>query len=621
MPRLIARLRPLFLVIGFLVALTLQTVPPRWGALAVATVFDARAVSVALTNDAARLPTAARALTRDARVWRAETAQFVAYAPYLARLPYIGGDAQSLPQLANALDKTIDALEPTWRIYESLLPQLKTRAAGAALATFARRNATAMSAARAATRDARGAFDALDPRAVSPAMYAFIENARRGVREWDAALRLLERAPVLLGADTPKKYLLLAQNNDELRPTGGFITAVGILQVAQGAIRIEWFGDSLAADDLNLIHPPPPAPLEKYMWASQWLLRDANWYANFPTSAAVAQSMVARDRATRTDGVIAVDLNLLPPLAQAMGAVELDGARLTRANVIDEIKAHWKPLPQSDYMTAEWFTADRKNFLGALLRALLARVTDGEVNAVALAQAARQGLRGKAAQIYFTDADAQQAILDAGWGGAIETGDADYLNVIDANVGFNKVNARVTREIYYQARLNETGGVATVEIIYHNPSRAENDACDLLRQNKDATYASMEQGCYWNYARVLAPRFAQFISAQGVSDAGYADDIDAVTAFGGYVVAPRNAATRVQFQYTLPDTITRAKTYALKLQTQAGAAATPVRVRVEYPATWRIRNATENFQRLDDHTVEFQEILTRDKWLAIYFEP
>ncbi|OQY83374.1 MAG: hypothetical protein B6D41_17055, partial [Chloroflexi bacterium UTCFX4] len=71
MPRLIARLRPLFLVIGFLVALTLQTVPPRWGALAVATVFDARAVSVALTNDAARLPTAARALTRDARVWRA----------------------------------------------------------------------------------------------------------------------------------------------------------------------------------------------------------------------------------------------------------------------------------------------------------------------------------------------------------------------------------------------------------------------------------------------------------------------------------------------------------------------------------------------------------------------
>src|SRR5205085_6348840 len=101
--------------------------------------------------------------------------------------------------------------------------------------------------------------------------------------------RLMESAPVLLGANTPQQYLMLAQNNDELRPTGGFISAVGVVKVDRGELSVEWFRDSFAVDDLSINHSPAPAPLEKYMWAEQWLLRDSNWYADFPTSADVAQ--------------------------------------------------------------------------------------------------------------------------------------------------------------------------------------------------------------------------------------------------------------------------------------------------------------------------------------------
>ena len=614
------RFHPILLVAAFLLLWTIQSFPPRWGALAFFTWFDARALSDALERDETRLPDAARAMVHDVRAWRAETAFFVAQAPQFFWMPYVGGDLKNLPRAANAIDKTLDAVEPSLALYEKLTPYLKTQSAGAALVTFSQNNAADISNARAAVQNALTQYANIVPREISPPTNALVENARTILRKWDASLRLLERAPVWLGADAPKKYLVLAQNNDELRATGGFITAVGVVQVNAGEINIEWFGDSLSADDLSLIHPPPPAPLQKYMWASQWLVRDANWYAHFPTSADVAQSMYAHDHGVRVDGVIATDMRLMPLLAQAVPGLELGGVPLTRDNVIAEIKNNWKPLPPSDAMTAEWFSSDRKNFLGDLMRAVMARMSSGEISAAGLAQAFLRGLNGKAVQLYFNDMDAQQAVMDAGWGGGIETGSADYLNVIDSNVGFNKVNARVTREIFYHVRLNENGGNATVEITYHNPSRPESDACDLLRQHKDTTYASMEHSCYWNYVRVLAPRFAQFISAQGVSDAGYADDIDAVTALGGYFILNRSSDARIQFHYTLPNTILQNNAYTLILQTQAGTAATPLRVRVEYPAAWQIENASENFRRIDATTIEFQDTLTRDKTLTIYFK-
>lgn len=615
-----APLHSLLILAGFFALWVFQSIPPRWGALAVITYFDAQALRAALDGDEMRAAGAARALVRDARAWRVEISLFLQLAPALTWLPYYGGDLAEFPRLIALSDASLNAAEPSLALYEKLLPYVKTKAPGAALIAFAQENATAIADARAAVQNARAKYEGIHTHELSPQAHWITGNANDALGQWDAALRLLQRAPVLLGADTPKRYLVLAQNNDELRATGGFISAVGVIRIERGEIAVEWFGDSFAVDDLTLIHPSPPAPLQKYMWASQWLLRDANWYANFPTSASVAQSMYARDRGVRTDGVIALDMRFLPLLVSALSQLQLDGAPLTSSNVLSILKQSWKPLPTSNTMTAEWFTSSRKNFLGEMMNAVMARMKGGQVSFTALAQAFARGLRNKSVQLYFNDFEAQQAVLEAGWGGAVIPGRGDYLNVVDSNVGFNKVNAHVTREIFYTVRLDENGGVATVEIAYHNPSRAEDDACDLLRQHKDATYASMEHSCYWNYVRVLAPRFAQFVSAQRVTDAGYADDIDAVTALGGYLIVNRNSDARITFQYTLPNNILQNKAYSLKLQSQAGASATPLRVRVEYPAAWRIHAATDSYHRVGDSAIEFQQTLDRDKTLTIYFE-
>lgn len=491
-------------------------------------------------------------------------------------------------------------------------------APAARLLQFVNEHPVELAGARAALAAARDALRAPAPPALPQPAYSLLARAGELAAEADAALALLERAPVLLGADRPRTYLVLAQNNDELRPTGGFISAVGLVRVERGELAVEWFGDSYAVDDLRLIHAPPPAPLARYMWASQWLLRDSNWYADFPTSADVAASMVARDRGWHPDGVIAVDMRLLPSLLDAMDGLELDGRPVGGANIVSQLKESWKPLPPGD-MSDAWFQSDRKNFLSSLMRGLMASVKTGNVRPAALAAALYHGLRDRSLQVYLTDEPSENALRAAGWAGTVEPRVGDYLFVVDSNLGFNKVNAHVTRELAYTVSL--PGARAVLDVTWNNPSPAASGGCDLLKQHKDDTYASMEQSCYWDYLRVLTPPGSQLLSADGLEDAGPVEDVSSVTAFGGYAVVPRATVQRAQLSWALPRSILSDHAYSLTVQQQAGAGPAPLTVRVELPAGVRPMWASEPFTQPAPNVVEFQLVLERDLTLSLFLEP
>lgn len=58
------------------------------------------------------------------------------------------------------------------------------------------------------------------------------------------ALQLGPQMPWLLGMDEPRHYLVMVQNNHELRATGGFISSIGLLTLEQGKISNLEFADS-----------------------------------------------------------------------------------------------------------------------------------------------------------------------------------------------------------------------------------------------------------------------------------------------------------------------------------------------------------------------------------------
>src|SRR5690606_6242926 len=67
---------------------------------------------------------------------------------------------------------------------------------------------------------------------------------------------LIEVAPYLLGIDEKRTYLVLFQNDAELRPTGGFLTAYSLLEVDKGQIKPLFSSDMY---DLDKKFNPPPA--------------------------------------------------------------------------------------------------------------------------------------------------------------------------------------------------------------------------------------------------------------------------------------------------------------------------------------------------------------------------
>lgn len=610
-------LRRLFLALGLGLLLLVALWLMRIGVRAVICLYDWATLQNALDADGDQVVPAVRALGRDYRALRAELGLFPEMTRVLFWLPPYGADLATLPDALSLADRIAEAFEPTLDAYAALEEKLSAGSApGVALVTVAREEAATIREARARLRRVGQARDRISTRALSPQAQALVRALDEGLAEWDAALALWQRAPTLLGADHARTYLVLAQNSDEIRPTGGFISAAGVIRVEDGEFNIEFFGDSYALDDLALWHPPPPAPLQKYMWASQWLLRDSNWFAHFPTSADVAQSMYARDRGLRTDGVIAVDLRWMPQLVRALPGLTLNGEPLTAENIIASLKASWKPLPPGE-MSPAWFANDRKNALVTLFEAMMQRVKTGQVKPAALASALWRGLRTKSLQVFLNDAEAEDALLKANWGGAVAPGEADYLFVVDSNVGFNKVNAHVTREIEYTVRLGEDGADAVVAITYINPSRAIGAPCDLHKQNKDNTYASMEQSCYWNYVRVLVPRGSRLTATDGMSDAGIAEDVESITAFGGYVIVPRGETRTVRFAYALPARVVQDGAYELKWQQQAGMPPTRTRVRIELPRGMEVRTASHSFTRRGAYVIEFEAQFERDTILRV----
>ena len=112
----------------------------------------------------------------------------------------------------------------------------------------------------------------------------------------DEGLSLATALPGALGATNtgPKTYLLLAQNEDELRPTGGFITSAGKLVLQNGrVIGLEFEGvDNDVQEDWTRPYPAAPWQLQEYMNSPVLIFRDFELVQRLPHLGAVGRILI-----------------------------------------------------------------------------------------------------------------------------------------------------------------------------------------------------------------------------------------------------------------------------------------------------------------------------------------
>ena len=135
-----------------------------------------------------------------------------------------------------------------------------------------------------------------------------LEDARATFTYIDEFLTLY---PNLAGYKEAKTYLVLLQNSNELRPTGGFIGSVGVIKFEDGILSDFRIDDVYTLDGQLKGHVDPPLPIRDLLGQEHWYLRDSNWSPDFKESAIRAAWFYQKEGGESVDGVIAINSPLI----------------------------------------------------------------------------------------------------------------------------------------------------------------------------------------------------------------------------------------------------------------------------------------------------------------------
>ncbi len=537
----------------------------------------------------------------DLRWLRDEAGPFFVIAPYFGWVPYFGGDIVQAPAL---LDYGVEAIS-TARAALSISKNLLQGVSGGS--SQGRPVAQVILSALGAIRSD---VDALRPRVeriaslrqridavmLSPTLARLVSRGDKALGLALPALQAFDLLPELLGTRGTRQYLFIAQNNDELRATGGFISSAGVIEVQNGKIVQSNFRDSYAIDDMSKQHPKPPQALTDHMWAGVWLFRDANWSPDFPSTARTLEQFYQNDQRVPVDGVIAVNLSAVQRLVTALEPIDVPayGEQVTGKNFLERMEYYFVS-PEGVGQTGDWWL-HRKDFMGALMQASVTRL-NGEkelLNLPRVAQSLWEGLAAKDILIYLNDPQSARLLYDLRWDGALPNAPRDALLVVDSNVGFNKVDRRIERQFDYRVEIQPGKRArASVRIRYRNQNPPSNQPCVHAPMYK-ATYDAMRDNCYWDYVRVYIPPNSTAISSTADISPAIESPEAGYTVLSGAFVLPRGETREVQFDYWLPPDWIRSDSpseYTLTWIKQPGTDPAQVRVVLIIPASLQVLGA------------------------------
>lgn len=545
---------------------------------------------------------------KDVLALQARTVPFLWAGRLLGWLPVYGGDLASAEAL---LDLAAGLVIAGDEAYQSAAPLLAGMDGGEARPPIPEILDVLVAAqphfdvAQASVEGALAARSEIDIERLSPKTRPLLEKIDPYLPLLRDGIPALKAVPKVLGSEEfgPQTYLILIQNEDEIRATGGFITAAATITVEKGEIIAFKVEDSYSFDDLSRQYPAPPWQLEKFILAWMFSFRNSNWSPDYPTTATWAEYLYAYGSAHSVDGVFAIDQRLLILLLEVLGPVELPDAPepITTENVIAFMHAAKNEFQAND--------PARKSFMGTLAKALLEKLQgDPNLSWQKIGDAVLQALNERHILLQFDDPAMTAFIASRGWDGALRPGDGDFLMVVDSNLGWNKVNAAAWTEINHSVDLSAIKNPqASLTITHINPT-AGDEPCRHASYVTTGEYDGLIERCYWNYLRVYTLEESKlldtalhmvpatwFIREEIVpaqvdvlnNDAVVREYPPGLRGFGTMVVIPLSEERQTRFEFALPQRVLQEQdeflTYQLHIQKQPGTIANPVAIDVRLP--------------------------------------
>jgi hypothetical protein len=381
-------------------------------------------------------------------------------------------------------------------------------------------------------------------------------------------------------AGTPfdsKSYLLVLQNNNELRPAGGKIMAYGSVTFNNGAfsdIEVNNLDESIVDHE----YIAPPYPLD-----DGYTFFDANYDADFKETANELLTMYKiTNPDAEFDGVVGLNVNVLKDILDIIGDVNVDEELVNSANIFEK-------LENSDNET---------------LREISKRIISKSFWAVLswrdLSDMFVRNFNEKHIQLYIFDEGFQSKLDAKGWSGTWpDELEGDFLATIEANLGENQINKYINRSLDYRLYLCD-------------PS--EDDFCDYtgkIAYTIEHIDRSPEAENYYGYIRFYFPKNTDLKSANAQI---HYEDNEEYSVVGSVVNLNPGDRKTVEITVELPEDIFDQETYNLYIPKQSGTTGDSYSVIIETP------NGTEIESRsfdIHENIASWQGALLKDKVLSL----
>jgi hypothetical protein len=433
--------------------------------------------------------------------------------------------------------------------------------------------------------------------------------------------------PDLLGINEKKIYLVLFQNNMELRPGGGFIGSYGILTMDKGRISDFKIHDVYDADGQLKTHIEPPFAIRRILKIPHLYLRDSNFDPDFTVDAAKAAMFLNLELNQKVNGVIGVDLNFVKNLLEQIGPITVTdyNEKVDSSNffALTESHAEKNTFPGS---------TQKKDFLKALFNSISQELTSArKISYLNVGKILADSIDEKNVLFAFDKGSVQNIFTINSWSSSLldtrqesQSVINDYLGINEANIGVNKVNYFIRRSFSQNIVIGANGQVSeTVTLSFKNTS--------------DGAWPG---GDYTNYIRMLLPLNSKVTAVE--IDGVQQSIINAITdpivyesktfkapsgleieetktgnksLFGFLVKVPTAKLTTVKIKYDLPKKISFAWpdfTYDLKIYKQPGVDTYPYAFSISYPKELNLIESSEKLI-VGENKISYSGQISKDK--------
>jgi hypothetical protein len=405
---------------------------------------------------------------------------------------------------------------------------------------------------------------------LDPSSRGGVQALRQRLPQLTGALRDATVFLDLLGASGERRYLLVSQNPDEIRATGGYIGSAGVVSVRGGSVSLLEYGSSHLYDTPPDLRSVPPPPFQTYLRHGYWNLDAANWWASFPDDARqMAYFYNLSHPPQPVDGVVALDQFGLRRLLDVVGPVDVPeyGERVSPDTLNDQMDRYVHSGDASNEL-------GRKQFTAALSTALLQRLLAApRAQLPGIVQAVRAALDEQHLLVWMADEAADRVFAARRWDGELLRSDGDALMLVDTDVAGTKQSQHVARDAVYEVDLHDAAApAASLTVTYTNASNPG--------QRPELRYFKVN---YRTWLRIYAPAGATLTRSDGFDGPVSTDRECGRTVFAGEVLIPEGATRQVGLHYALPQTVIANGAYDLLVQQQPGVPPGRINVLVTGP--------------------------------------